>query len=158
LLVAPFGRLKRSFAEPGWNVSNCLCHSRYSSNSRFQNSFRFHSNAPTPLEHAPSNFVPSRNHRPANIRFAPASELKAGVFEFDASPVCRAKAESFSTKLALRASLLTRFYFTCSVAELIDVPRADYHSDFWEDFVTGSTYRGDVASELTAHIVLKLNK
>jgi hypothetical protein len=90
--------------------------------------------------------------------FAPASELKAGVFEFDASPVCRAKAESFSTKLALRASLLTRFYFTCSVAELIDVPRADYHFDFWEDFVTGSTYRGDVASELTAHIVLKLNK
>ena len=61
-------------------------------------------------------------------------------------------------RAALRASSLTRFYFTCSVAELIDVPRADYHFDFWEDFVTGSTYRGDVASELTAHIVLKLNK
>jgi hypothetical protein len=60
--------------------------------------------------------------------------------------------------LALRASSLTRFYFTCWVAELIDVPRADYHFDFWEDFVTGSTYRGDVASELTAHIVLKVNK
>ena len=102
--------------------------------------------------------MPSRNHRPANIRSAPASGLKAGVSEFGASSVCRAKAELFLTKLALRASSLTRFYFTCPVAELIDEPRADYHFDFWEDFVTGSTYRGDVASELTAHIVLKLNK
>ena len=46
--------------------------------------FPFPFECSTPLEHAPSNFVPSRNHRPANIRLAPASELKAGVFEFDA--------------------------------------------------------------------------